>query len=276
MTTILDRSGRALARARSLGRAAILLAAAALMLELMPASEAAAKTPGSTYCFNSTCHRVRTIAETAAMVGRTEQLATSFYDDCRRDRYNPCGLTSSGEKFRADTPDNAASPVYPDGTMLLVFNPATQRAAVVRVNNAGPYWGNRKLDVSRATAERLGFKGRGVARLQVKVLKAPSKAEATYRRNRKYEPVAGYLGSFASLEAAEGGLTAVAALQAATTAVRMARASLPGRDAVAALDLSRPVLTGATGPKLQLLDPAPRSPSAIASKKKRMRTAASS
>ncbi len=198
-----------------------LLALAGLLAPaLLGGTEAEAKTPGSTYCFYGTCHRVKTLAETAALVGREEVLSTSFYDGCKNDRYNPCGLTSSGEVFRPDKADNAASPVYPDGTTLLVFNPATKKAAVVRVNNAGPYWGKRKLDVSRATAEKLGFKHRGVASLKVRVVKPPaSKAEATYRKHRRYKPVPGFIGEYASAGEANIGMAAIMALEAMATSL---------------------------------------------------------
>ena len=180
-------------------------------------SHAEAKTPGKTYCYNRVCHRVKTLAETKALVGREETLHTSFYDDCRKDRLNPCGLTSSGEVFRANTPDNAASPIYPNGTVLLVWSPATKKSAVVRVNNAGPYWRGRKLDVSKATAQKLGFAGQGVAHLKVRVIGAPTRAEATYQKRRRYAPVPGYIGAFASLDEAHIGAAqtyAVAALSA--------------------------------------------------------------
>lgn len=179
-----------------------------------------AKTPGSTYCFHGTCHRVKTLTEMAAMVGHEETMSTSFYDGCKADRYNPCGLTSSGEVFRPNRPDNAASPVYPDGTTLLLFNPSNSRAAVVRVNNAGPYWGKRKLDVSRATAEKLGFKHRGVASLKVRVVRPPaSKAEATYRKHRRYKPVPGYIGEHGSSGEANIAMAAIMALDAMATSL---------------------------------------------------------
>lgn len=257
MTTILDRSARASMPVsggiRNLVLALTLLVLSAAVL----GTSADAKTPGSTYCFLDTCHRVRSIAETSSMVGRTETLVTSFYDDCRRDRYNPCGLTSSGEAFRSDKPDNAASPIYPDGTTLLIFNPASKRAAVVRINNAGPYWGNRKLDVSRAAAEKLGFKGNGVAKLQVKVLRAPSKTDATYKKNRKYEPVRGYVGKFASLDAAAGGLASVAALAAVTNAILAPVTRQTKLAALATLDLTQPRLTGVPGPKPTIVNANP-------------------
>lgn len=181
--------------------------AALLLLPVLVPAGAMAKTPGKTYCFNGTCHEVKTIAEMVKLVGREETMAASFYDDCKRDRYNPCGLTSSGEKNRPNYADNAASPIYPDGTVLLLWNPANGEAATVRVNNAGPYWGKkRKLDVSRATAEKLGFKKKGVAKLQVKVIKAPTQQEARYKKNRRYDAVPGALGSYSSMASAHAGM----------------------------------------------------------------------
>ena len=136
-------------------------------------SSAEAKTPGKTYCENDVCHRVITIAETEALVGKTDWQFASFYDDCTRDKGNPCSALSSGEKFRPNEADNAASPIYPDGTMISVFNPTTQQSATLRINNAGPYHLHRKLDVSKAAAETLGFIDSGIANLRVTVIGAP-------------------------------------------------------------------------------------------------------
>ncbi|MDX2287478.1 MAG: RlpA-like double-psi beta-barrel domain-containing protein [Hyphomicrobiaceae bacterium] len=174
-----------------------------------------AKTPGKTYCFLGVCHRVKTVAETERLIGRPLRLWTSHYDSCRTDRFNPCGLTSSGEIFRASQPDNAASPNFPDGTVLLLYNSRTRRAAVVRVNNAGPYMGRRRLDVSRATADKLGFAKAGVEELHVTVLRAPVPREAGYVRKRRYRAVPGYMGEYDSLHAAHAAI-----LDAATSESR--------------------------------------------------------
>lgn len=184
-------------------------------------SGANAKTPGKTYCYNRICHRVLTLAETRRAVGKRHSLIASYYSHCKVDRYNPCGLTSSGARFRPGHADNAASPIYPNGTKLLVWNPSNKRAAVVRIDNAGPYWRNRTLDLSRAAAQRLGFRHRGVARLVVQVLQAPTRRQATYRRYRKYAPVRGYLGRFASLN------TAVASINPAAPSRAFANVTLP-------------------------------------------------
>lgn len=185
------------------------VAAAAMVLAiwsaaaLVASASATAKTPGARYCFARACHRVMTLAETRAAVGKPTSAVTSFYDDCRRDPYNPCGLTSSGEAFRPGETNSAASPIYPDGTVVLVRNPRNGETAIVRINNAGPYWGNRTLDLSRAAGNKLGLGRVGVAKVEVTVLRAPTRSEATYRRNRVYPRLPGHVGQFASLGEAQ-------------------------------------------------------------------------
>lgn len=190
------------------------VSAMSLIGTMVVATPVEAKVPGKTYCYKRVCHRVHTLSEMVRLVGRSEKLTSSHYDDCRRDRYNPCGLTSSGEKFRADAPDNAASPIYPNGTVLLLRNPKNGLSAVVRINNSGPYWGNRKLDVSRATAQGLGFRKQGVAKLEVRVVSVPTRKEARYKKNRRYDPVPGLIGRYASLDQAQGGVMVAMALDA--------------------------------------------------------------
>lgn len=179
------------------------VAAAGIMLPCLAIGHAVeAKTPGHEYCFHGTCHTVKSLDETRRLIGVTTKMKASFYDDPKKDRYNPSNITSSGEYFRSDRPDNAASPIYPDGTKLLVWHPASQKTLLIRVNNAGPYWGDRKLDLSRAAAEKFGFTRSGVATVHVKVLEAPTKADATYKHGRNYPAVKGYVGQFASIDAA--------------------------------------------------------------------------
>ena len=178
-------------------------AAASIFIALgLSGGEAEAKIPGKSHCYFGICHRVKTLPETERLVGSKTVVTASFYDDCKVDRFNPCTLTSSGEVFKPHRPDNAASPIYPDGTQLLLWNPKSKSAAIVRVNSAGPYHGKRTLDVSRATAEKLGFKRSGVAQLHVQILKAPTVAESRYKKHRNYAAVAGPIGNFDSFEMA--------------------------------------------------------------------------
>ncbi len=177
-------------------------AAVSLIITAATVPTADAKSPGTRYCFHGYCHRVGTLAQTDTLVGWRGYVQASYYDSCHLDRLNPCGLTSSGAVFRADLADNAASPLLPDGTVILAYNPKTGDASVLRITNAGPYSGERKLDVSRAAAQKLGFRKQGVAALVIIVLQSPTKAEASYARRRAYPKVPGYLGSFATVDIA--------------------------------------------------------------------------
>jgi rare lipoprotein A len=189
-------AGWRLAMPALVGAATILIVGAAAV----PTAEA--KSPGTRYCFHGYCHRVGTLAQTDTLVGWRGYLVASYYDSCHRDPLNPCGLTSSGAVFRADLPDNAASPLLPDGTVILAYNPKSGDASVLRITNAGPYSGERKLDVSRAAAEKLGFLKQGTAALVISVLQSPTKAEASYAGRRVYPRVPGYLGRFATVDIA--------------------------------------------------------------------------
>ena len=181
---------------------ALLGAAASLIVSATALPTADAKSPGSRYCFHGYCHRVGSLAQTDTLVGWRGYVQASYYDSCHRDRLNPCGLTSSGAVFRADLADNAASPLLPDGTVILAYNPTTGDASILRITNAGPYSEKRNLDVSRAAAEKLGFRKQGVAGLVISVLQSPTKAEASYARRRVYPLVPGYLGKFATVDIA--------------------------------------------------------------------------
>lgn len=176
--------------------------AAALVVSIAAVPQAHAKSPGTRYCFHGLCYRVGTLAQTDTLVGWRGYVIASYYDSCHRDRLNPCGLTSSGAVFRADLPDNAASPLLPDGTVILAYNPKTGDASVLRINNAGPYSGKRKLDVSRAAAEKLGFRKQGVAALVISVLQSPTRSESSYVKRRVYPKVPGYIGRFPTVDIA--------------------------------------------------------------------------
>jgi rare lipoprotein A len=213
-----------------------ILAAVAVVVTI--SDTANAKSPGKTYCFGGVCHRVNTLQEMDDLVGKDLTFKSSFYDDCKHDRFNPCGLTASGEVFHPNDADNAASPIYPEGTVILVRNPANGESAVLRVNNAGPYWGNRKLDVSRGAAEKLGFRKRGVASLEVRVIAAPTKEEARYKKNRRYDAVPGPIGQFASIEAAAGPV--MIAMGKAPAAIRLASADQVAAAPATGVDANSP------------------------------------
>ncbi len=75
-------------------------------------------------------------------------------------------LTANGEVFDMGSL-TAAHPTLPMPSYARVTNLSNGRSLIVRVNDRGPYHGNRLIDVSNKAAELLDFKGNGVARVRV-------------------------------------------------------------------------------------------------------------
>ncbi|MDX1977699.1 MAG: septal ring lytic transglycosylase RlpA family protein [Pseudanabaenaceae cyanobacterium bins.68] len=78
-------------------------------------------------------------------------------------------LSASGEVFNKFQL-TAAHRSLPFGTRVRVTNLQNGRSVVVRINDRGPFYGDRILDVSKAAASALGFIDHGVARVKVEVL----------------------------------------------------------------------------------------------------------
>jgi rare lipoprotein A len=106
----------------------------------------------------------------------------SWYGDDFHGRY-----TANGEIFDMNS-ISAAHPTLPLPCYVRVTNIANHRSIVVRVNDRGPYVGDRVIDLSVKTAKLLGFYGDGVAKVKVDYVgRAPlagsddRKLEATLR-----------------------------------------------------------------------------------------------
>jgi rare lipoprotein A len=82
-------------------------------------------------------------------------------------------LTANGEVFDMASL-TAAHPTLPMPCYARVTNLSNGKSLIVRVNDRGPYHGNRLIDVSNKAAELLEFKGNGIARVRVEyVARAP-------------------------------------------------------------------------------------------------------
>jgi rare lipoprotein A len=75
-------------------------------------------------------------------------------------------LTANGEVFDMASL-SAAHPTLPIPSYARITNLANGKSLVVRVNDRGPYHGNRLIDVSNKAAELLEFKHKGTARVRV-------------------------------------------------------------------------------------------------------------
>ena len=91
---------------------------------------------------------------------REEGLASWYGDDFHGRQ------TANGEVFDMASL-TAAHPTLPMPCYARVTNLSNGKSLIVRVNDRGPYHGNRLIDVSNKAAELLEFKGNGVARVRV-------------------------------------------------------------------------------------------------------------
>lgn len=96
--------------------------------------------------------------------------------------------TASGEIFDMNG-YTAAHKTLPFGTLLEVTNLENGKKVVVRVNDRGPFVGNREIDVSKAAADSLGMLSRGIARVSIKVVSSLDHAAlvATYEQRSRLE-----------------------------------------------------------------------------------------
>jgi rare lipoprotein A len=90
--------------------------------------------------------------------------------------------TASGERFNPEGM-TAAHRTLPLGSRIRVTNPANGESVVVRVNDRGPYHGNRILDLSHGAARAIGIARRGTGRVLIEIIE-----RATGRRSRRGAP----------------------------------------------------------------------------------------
>jgi hypothetical protein len=77
--------------------------------------------------------------------------------------------TASGERFDPEKL-TAAHRTLPLGSRVRVTNTRNGESVVVRVNDRGPFHGNRVIDLSKAAAREIGMLGRGTAPVRIELL----------------------------------------------------------------------------------------------------------
>lgn len=83
--------------------------------------------------------------------------------------------TASGEVFDPELL-TAAHRTLPLGSLVEVTEAASGRSVIVRVNDRGPFHGERVIDLSRAAAERIGLLASGTGIVTLRLLAAAETA----------------------------------------------------------------------------------------------------
>jgi rare lipoprotein A len=87
-----------------------------------------------------------------------------FMDDSANgERYNMYNMT-------------AAHRTYAMNTILKVTNLSNKRSVKVRINDRGPFYSSRKIDLSYGAARKLGMVHKGVGRVKIEVISSNKKA----------------------------------------------------------------------------------------------------
>jgi rare lipoprotein A len=99
--------------------------------------------------------------------------------------------TASGETFDQNKL-TAAHPTLPLGTKAVVTNLETGKSVAVTINDRGPYVKGRKIDLSRAAAQKLGMAKKGVAKVKIeaKPRRKPTKKVARRKTKSHATPLA--------------------------------------------------------------------------------------
>ncbi len=184
-------------------------------------------------------------------VGEPYQVAGVWYRPREEPTYDQVGRASwYGELFHGRRTANgeiydmdrlsAAHPTLPLPVYVQVTNLKNGRSIVVRVNDRGPYANDRIIDLSRRSADALGFRRNGTATVRVQYLRrAPLNGDDSYER--KFLASRG-LGQFA-VEAPSAGARKPGAAQDP-----IAMASLPGKTPPLPQRVERPAIATAALP----------------------------
>lgn len=89
----------------------------------------------------------------------------SYYNS----RFHGRCCTANGEKVNIYSM-TAAHRSLPFGSVVRVTNLSNSRSVVVRINDRGPYGGNRVIDLSRAAFQRIAKTQKGVIKVRLDML----------------------------------------------------------------------------------------------------------
>jgi rare lipoprotein A len=114
-------------------------------------------------------------------VGNAYVVGGRRYVPRRDDHYDQTGIaswygptfhgrpTANGEVFDQNLL-TAAHPTLPIPSIIEVTNLENGRSVILRLNDRGPFVDDRMIDLSRAAADQLGYRQRGLARVRVRYL----------------------------------------------------------------------------------------------------------
>lgn len=87
--------------------------------------------------------------------------------------------TSNGETYDMHA-ETAAHKTLPMGTIVRVTNIENKRSMILRINDRGPFVGDRIIDLSKTAAHKLDIYQKGTGMVKVEVVQAPPPLQASH------------------------------------------------------------------------------------------------
>ena len=101
-------------------------------------------------------------------------------------------LTANGERYSMYQM-TAAHRTYAMNTVVKVTNLKNKKSVIVRINDRGPFYHTRDIDLSYAAARKLGMAKKGVERIKTEVIKAAKQPKGkSFKRIHKVQVASFY------------------------------------------------------------------------------------
>lgn len=163
----------------------VALTLSACAAQQSPAPDAAPQPEPAPHAAAAPAAKKAALQSAAKKADKTEKTA-KFSQTGKASWYGP-GFhgkkTANGERFDMNTL-TAAHRTLPISSRVRVTNLANGKSVVVRINDRGPYHGNRVMDLSKAAAQELGFIRTGTAQVKIEPL-APADGKTIQQQNRR-------------------------------------------------------------------------------------------
>ena len=98
-------------------------------------------------------------------------------------------LTANGERYNMYNM-TAAHRTYAMNTILKVTNLDTKKSVRVRVNDRGPFYSSRDIDLSYGAAKKIGMTKKGVGRVKIEVVSGKKSKRKIARKKSHHKKIA--------------------------------------------------------------------------------------
>ncbi len=130
----------------------------------VPVAVAATAVPAAAQAMEISAEPVSEAADLPPLAHDSDTVEASYYGEEFAGR-----PTASGEIFDPSLL-TAAHKTLPLGTLVTVTEASSGKSVIVRINDRGPFHGDRAIDLSEAAAERIGLLAAGTGKVTLRLV----------------------------------------------------------------------------------------------------------